>query len=68
MHELVSTLDALDKVEVQAKGRIVDLMRATGASWPEMERATGKPHSTLRFWHQRYLESPSGGQKHPQAD
>ena len=56
MRELVQTLDAIDKIEVQAKGRIVDLMRETGASWPEIERATGRPHSTLRFWHKQYLE------------
>lgn len=58
MDELIELLDAIDKIEVQAKGRIVAAMRdLPDVSWPALERATGRPHSTLRWWLQQYLDA-----------
>jgi hypothetical protein len=57
LEELAELLRQAERSEVVALGRAVVAMRQTSASWRQLERATGKAQSTLRFWHDRYLEA-----------
>lgn len=57
MDELAEWLESITLIETHAKGRAVAAMRAQGASWWDIAKITGKPRSTLRFWHDRYVES-----------
>jgi hypothetical protein len=57
LDELAELLRQAKQAEVVALGRAVAAMRATSASWRELERVTGKGQSTLRFWHKRYLDT-----------
>jgi enterochelin esterase-like enzyme len=45
---------------VRARGKAIEAMRADGASWREIERATGYGHSTIRYWLARYHKLRNG--------
>lgn len=56
MEELVEYFRKIDAAELAARGQAIEAMRAKGASWRDIEKATGRAQSTIRFWHARYLE------------
>lgn len=57
MDELAEMLRQIDSIESIAKGKAIVAMRSNGASWWDIAKVTGRPRSTVRFWHDRYLES-----------
>lgn len=56
LDDLAEYFRQIDTAEIEARGRAIEAMRATGASWRDIESATGRAQSTIRFWYQRYLD------------
>lgn len=56
MDDLASQLQQIESGTV-AKGRAIAVMRAKGASWRQIAAAANRPHSTIRYWYRRYLET-----------
>lgn len=56
MAELAEYFRQIDAAEISARGRAIEEMRAKGASWRDIEKATGRAQSTIRFWLQKYLD------------
>jgi uncharacterized membrane protein YheB (UPF0754 family) len=57
VEELADLVRQVDEAEIAAKGRAIQQMRDAGTSWRRIGTMIGKPQSTLRFWHKKYLES-----------
>lgn len=56
MSELVDYFSQIDAAEIEARGSAIQAMRDKGASWRVIETSTGRAQSTIRYWHQRYLD------------
>ena len=56
MEQLVQAYLLIDEAEIEARGRTIQAMRDAGASWREIGRATDEPQSTMRYFHNMWLE------------